>query len=469
MTSRRAFFDLLVRVAATLVAATLVACAGGGEDGVGSGGTGYASGSVTGFGSVIVEDVRYDDSAAAISVENDPAAPRTGTSTDVRLGMQVEVSFDASERAQTIRVAPTVVGSLESRSSTALVVAGQAVRLASDPQPPAVLSGLSGLADLSVGDRLEVHGTRDASGTVVATRLERLDASSGSWTRVMGPITGLDASGRSFTLGGLTVQLASNASVLPAGAVLAEGQVVAVYADGAPAGGRLVARSVRVVSVPPSDAAPWRIGGVVRSDDRATQRLRVAQAEIDIASASYVNGSASDVAEGSRVRILGVASAGRLRATQIEIVRAVDELVQITGPITDYVASGSFRVRQTPIDASSSAVAWVGASAASLADGVTVTVSGQVSGGVLRASRVQFASAVDARPPPVSVSADGRAYMIDPLSRTFVLNGYPVLWTVATTFDGDPAALRGGVPVTVQGTVVGGTLVATRITLRPGT
>ena len=44
----------------------LAACGGGGSvdvAGVGSGGSGVASGSVTGFGSVIVDGVEYDDSA----------------------------------------------------------------------------------------------------------------------------------------------------------------------------------------------------------------------------------------------------------------------------------------------------------------------------------------------------------------------------------------------------------------------
>ena len=58
-------------LASALAASLLIAC-GGGIDlagGVGSGGSGLAEGTITGFGSVIVDGTRYDDSAAQVLVE----------------------------------------------------------------------------------------------------------------------------------------------------------------------------------------------------------------------------------------------------------------------------------------------------------------------------------------------------------------------------------------------------------------
>ena len=73
------------------LALALVACGGG----VDSGGTGatssYASGPITGFGSVIVNGVRFDDSLASIS-DDDGTLRQRG---DLRLGMSVEIRGSA--------------------------------------------------------------------------------------------------------------------------------------------------------------------------------------------------------------------------------------------------------------------------------------------------------------------------------------------------------------------------------------
>jgi hypothetical protein len=63
-------------LAATSVAAVLAACGGGGSssaDGVAS--TGLSVGTVTGFGSIIVDGVRYDDRNVRISVDTESGAP----------------------------------------------------------------------------------------------------------------------------------------------------------------------------------------------------------------------------------------------------------------------------------------------------------------------------------------------------------------------------------------------------------
>ena len=56
--------------------------------GVGSGGSGVASGTVTGFGSVIVDGVEYDDSGASRQSED---AAGGLVNAPVKLGQQVQV------------------------------------------------------------------------------------------------------------------------------------------------------------------------------------------------------------------------------------------------------------------------------------------------------------------------------------------------------------------------------------------
>ncbi|MBA2721750.1 MAG: hypothetical protein H0U56_02385, partial [Methylibium sp.] len=96
------FFDRLgrgVRLAALAGAVGLAACGGGGGgggDGVGSGGTGsFAVGPISGFGSVIVNGIRYDDSGADVFDDDGNAV----TANDLRLGMVIEVT--GSELAST--------------------------------------------------------------------------------------------------------------------------------------------------------------------------------------------------------------------------------------------------------------------------------------------------------------------------------------------------------------------------------
>jgi hypothetical protein len=85
----RSMRRLTLGLLASFALAGLFAGCGGG---VGSGGTGtYASGAITGFGSIIVNDVRYDDSAATILDDDD--APRS--SSELRLGMTVQIDAGA--------------------------------------------------------------------------------------------------------------------------------------------------------------------------------------------------------------------------------------------------------------------------------------------------------------------------------------------------------------------------------------
>lgn len=245
----------------------LTGCGGG----VGSGGTGDVAGgqgvgTITGFGSVIVDGVHYDDRGAQIEYETDPGAPdapgdRLGRDS-LAVGQRVELSFDTdgdASRASVFRIVPELVGPVTSLDP--LRVAGQRVDVNADAARGPLTQfgdGLASAAGLALGDRLEVHGmlVREIDGTVVlqATRLQRLEAQAQSqaWTRLSGTVSGLSADGLSFRLAGLTIQLArrnGNGTVItPASSVLADGQRVQVWTRQAPVGDTVQAERVRIVS-----------------------------------------------------------------------------------------------------------------------------------------------------------------------------------------------------------------------------
>ena len=185
----RAFHSLFARcipaVLTTLAAALLTACGGGsGSDlaGVGSGGSGVASGSVSGFGSVIVDGVEYDDSTATRDTED-----ATGASVNaaIKLGQRVRLVYAGDKVAQRIEVQAQLVGPVSAAPAAdgSMTVMGQRVRVvasASDAtrSSPTVLDGYAAAADIRAGDEVEVHGAWAydaalASNVLVATRFEK--------------------------------------------------------------------------------------------------------------------------------------------------------------------------------------------------------------------------------------------------------------------------------------------------------
>ena len=207
-TDSRSFLSRILVVLALAVGG----CGSGGGDvaGVDSGGTGsFAVGTISGFGSVVVNDIRYDDRAAVVSDAYGVArAP-----SDLRLGMVVEVegsaltaapagSLHAREgAANAIRVAAEIVGPLQGLDIAAsqLIVLGQTV----DVTPATVFGdeltgGLAAIGALPPGSVLEVHGYPNQSNgdRYAATRIDiRVSAEE---YRLVGIVRNLDANARRF-------------------------------------------------------------------------------------------------------------------------------------------------------------------------------------------------------------------------------------------------------------------------------
>lgn len=197
----------LVTLLASAGLVVLPSCGGGGGGGladVGSGGTGsFTSGRISGFGSVIVNGVRFDDNAARI-VDEDDEGKVLGPQ-DLRLGMVVQVRGSATTDggATTLRTATASAITVESQikgpvdSKTApdtLVVLGQTVKV----DVATVFEGVT-FAGIAVGELLEVHGFADGNGVVTASRIEREGAT--SEFKLRGVISNLDTTARTFRIG----------------------------------------------------------------------------------------------------------------------------------------------------------------------------------------------------------------------------------------------------------------------------
>ena len=396
---------LLRRLSVVGLAVALAACGGGSDPSpTAAAGTAPASataaqgasGTITGFGSVIVDGVTYEDTNAVVKVETDASQPSSATTADLKLGMQVEVTADASGQARAVTVVSSVLGRVTAKAADAFTVAGQTVKVSADPAAPTVWDGVAGLAELAVNDFVEVHGRRDADGAILATRVERKDPASAVAVRVTGAVANLDAAARTFTVGGLLVRWTDTTRVAPSGVVLANGQTVAVWSNQAVSGGALDARSIVVRRAPWSGGDALRVGGLVRELDFAARTFRLDTMRVDASAASFEKGTASDLANGRKVRVRGAFVDGTLKATEVRYVRDQgDALVALTGTVTDYAGPSGFKVRGVPIDASGTGVTFVNGTSANLGNGVLVRIQGSVDGTVVRPTTVEFVSTAD--------------------------------------------------------------------------
>ncbi|MBA5638028.1 hypothetical protein H3H37_13285 [Duganella sp. LX20W] len=476
------FSPLLTFVAATTITAVLVACGGGSSTSATPGtitaDTSFSSmsGTVTGFGSLIVDGVRIDNHAV---LADSMDADGTTQPTELKLGQHVEVQHDANLVATAVHVMAEAQGIVAKVDSTAgtIVVDGQTVMVNTDPTAgPVTVFGApyTGLADIKPGDHVEVHGLIKAvaggDSVIQATRIE--PTTPGVHDRVAGVVAALSTSAKTFKLGGLLIDY-SAASILPNGATLANGVEVHVAIPlGTVTSGVAVKATVVRISDHSKDSHthPSEVGGAIASVDTAAKTFTVAGVTVDATAANYPqNGRGfADLKVGTYIVATGTYDAGGvLKATSI-VVRGADDVQtngnsELHGTILNYVSLANFTVRDVTVDASASKL---GASCGgTLANGVQVGVVGTLSTtGVVKATSISCESEVDGQS---IVGGSGVASAVDSTGKTFTLTAetktYTVKWTSTTLFvHADPSTLAGK-RVAVEGTVSGTTLTATKI------
>jgi Domain of unknown function (DUF5666) len=341
------FFDFL---RAGAVALLLAACGGGVETG-GTGATGgsYVEGPITGFGSIIVAGVRFDDSSARVEDADGSGRSRD----DLRLGMRVEVesgviaddgSGGRTATATRVRFASDLLGPVTAADASGALIAvlGQAVRVAA----ATVVDGVPGGAGaLAVGDIVEVHGFIEPGVLIdryVATRIERRSTTSASF-RVRGLVRDLVVSPPSLRIGAQPFDLA--ATGVPAG--LTNGQFVRMTVATAQVGGRWPVTAIAADTRRVADRDEAEVEGVITSL-ASTTRFAVNGVDVDASGATFVDGSAGIVA-GARVKVRGRSVGGTLIAATVDLRSdddAFNEGVDLREVITN-LATGTqtFQVR----------------------------------------------------------------------------------------------------------------------------
>ncbi|MBN8487890.1 MAG: hypothetical protein J0M20_09245 [Burkholderiales bacterium] len=291
----------------------LAACGGGvSEQGTGDTPQVFATGPISGFGSVIVNGVRYDDSQAT-PVDEDGVRLSSG----LLLGMLVQIEGENLDRnatplptakAKTITVYSELLGRVEARDDVAgtLTILGQTVSIVPTPATD---------RPVAVGDLVEVYGLHDeARQRYTATRIQHRAGVSA--LRLHGKVGSLGSD--SFTVGGATIRYSSPPDGLAVGAVLS------LKLDTAPvAAGTWTLQSGKTIAPKvPADGTEVEVEGVIASYTSPSSMV-VQGIPVDASGARLEGGTT--LAAGMTIEAEGVMRGGVLRASKVEIKKADDD------------------------------------------------------------------------------------------------------------------------------------------------
>ena len=320
--------------------ALIVAGCGGGVD---SGGTGttpasYANGPITGFGSVIVNGVRFDDSNAVVTDDDGGGSSRD----KLRLGMTTEIRGSAItpdatgtlvSAASSIAFGSDILGRVDSidLAFRRLVVLGQGVDVnAATVFDDESLSG--GLPTVVVGDVVEVYALFNAAtGRYTATRIERKGAVAAY--RLRGLVSHLDV-GKAFNIGSERI---SYDGFTGAPVTLADGNLVRVRLQTTKVAGVWLVAAFKDGAPKPRDRDDVRLEGRISSFTSATL-FSVNGVAVN---ASTI-GPLAGLALGVRVEVEGTSSEGVLLASKLKIKtedEAGNQEFELRGQITSVDAA----------------------------------------------------------------------------------------------------------------------------------
>jgi hypothetical protein len=356
--------------------------------GVGTGGTGaFASGPITGYGSIVVDGVFFDESAARI--EDDDGIGRDRS--ELRLGSMVEIDSEEirndAARASRVRIASAAVGVVDAVAPGALVVNGQSVHLnAGTVIDDRFVGGAAGIAP---GRVVEVHGlVVGGSGELIATRVQPADGA--TVFKVRGFVAALDTQARHFRIG---TQDFAYPDALGGGGALRDGAFVrVVFGTVRDAQGRWPVGTLGGGAPDPGERAQVRTRGVVTSFT-SNADFQVDGWTVDATDARIDGGA---LAAGLRVEIEGKVHNGVLVARKV-VVDAQDgsDELQVHGNIAAIdTAAKTFDLngRRERISYARNDIVFENGSAADLQVGRRVHAFGRLSadGTLLEATRISI-------------------------------------------------------------------------------
>jgi len=323
----RALMRGIYIVPAVAVTVTIVACGGGGTASTSaplatSATTRTSVGTITGFGSVHLNGVKFETTSATINVDG-----KAGVQSDLHAGEVIEVKghHDAAsgkDFADEIEFRGNIQGPVSTIDTVAqtLLVLGQTVSVSADTSFDDSITPGS-LAGIKVGDNLEVSGMPAAGGTLHATRIERKAAGAGF--QVIGSAASTDTTAKTLKINSLVVNF-SAATVVdfpssgPKNGDLVEAFGTALDSTGALQATRLELRTGKELEADMN--GQMELEGLVTRFASATDFDVAGRPVTTSSSTTFEGGAASDLALNVRVEAEGSMNAsGILSATKVQV------------------------------------------------------------------------------------------------------------------------------------------------------
>lgn len=281
-----------------------------------------SAGTITSFGSVILNGVEYQTTNATIKVDG-----RVAAQSDLRVGDFIEVKghHDASSNqdvADEIDFRGNVEGPVSSIDMTAnaLVVLGQTVVVSAETSFDDTISP-SGLAGIHVGAVIEVSGMSAPDGTIRATRIEATAANAGM--QVIGKASATDSTVRTLEINALVVDFSAATLVGFPASGPKDGDLVEVIGATLESNGALKATSLELrtgAGMQPAANDNLRVEGLVTKFTSASNFEVGGLAVTTSASTEFFGGTAADLALNVGVEIEGsINTSGALVATRVRI------------------------------------------------------------------------------------------------------------------------------------------------------
>jgi Domain of unknown function (DUF5666) len=308
-------FPTFRTLAAGALALIVSACGGGGGDGGiggtggggGAGGSDVSVGTITAFGSVWVNGVKFDSGTATIRIDDNPHPE-----SDLRIGMVARVDGSISgASASTITVSSAAKGTVESVTGNQMVVMGQTV----------ITDGATTINNgpIAAGDYVEVHGLVASDGTISATYIEK-KAAVASYA-VKGFVKAHNTTTNAFDIGNLHVVMgpAPVLNDMPPGSWNGlQVEVKGTACAGSPpaACGTLTASKVEPHG-PRGQVANTEVEGFITAFASASSFSVGGQAVVTTGTTQYEGGVAGDLVQGTKVEVEGSLSGGVITATKV--------------------------------------------------------------------------------------------------------------------------------------------------------
>ena len=366
-----------------LSGAALAGCGGGSsgpQSGMpGTGGTGlFAMGSISGFGSVIINGIKFDDRQASVMLDGQALTP-----TDLRLGMIASVQGQRNGvdpllgtplgTATAVEVWSIALGPVSEVSVSSFTVMGMHIQIDNNTS----LDGLHGSTALTAGQTVAVWGLQ--SGTEgahwTATRVALVSASNARIASGVLKRNGDQASLNDYNVAGSAL------------AGLQEGQLVQLQGT-AGKGLNLNVSAVKLLDAGLEAHADGdlKIEGVVTSLPLAG-RFTLGHITVD-ASAPALATQLSQLALGDRLEVYGNWVAGVLVASEIKQDGQQNQLIEIDALVEQFTSLADFVMRGQHCDASQAV--FKSGNASDLKQGIKVKVKGSKAGDVLLVSQLEF-------------------------------------------------------------------------------